>query len=160
HMILDGVDLVSLQPYLVRKGEARVSRGTLDLNLKSEVRNKQLDGKGKMIIRQLEFAPSGSYLDTFMGIPRTAVISFLKDHEDAIDVDFALKGDIGKPSFSLNETLATRVAAAVAGQLGVSIKGLAEGVEAVARKGVEGAGGVVEGIGSALRGLLGDSEKP
>jgi len=159
HIVLDTVDLVSLQPYLVKRGEARVSKGTLDLNLKSEVRNNKLDGKGRMIIRELEFAPSRSYLDTFMGIPRSAVISFLKDHDGAIDLDFALQGDTSHPDFSLNETLATRVATAMAGQLGVSIKGVAEGLESLGRKGLEGAGGVAGAIGSVFRGLLGGSEK-
>ncbi|TMA10581.1 MAG: DUF748 domain-containing protein [Deltaproteobacteria bacterium] len=92
HIVLDTADLVSLQPYLIKKGEARVDKGTLDLNLKSEVRNNKLDGNGRMIIKELEFARSRSYLDTFMGLPRSTVISFLKDHDGAIDVDFALKG--------------------------------------------------------------------
>jgi uncharacterized protein involved in outer membrane biogenesis len=159
HLVLDGVDLVSLQPYLVKRGEARVDRGTLDLNLKSEVRKNRLDGKGRMVIKQLEFAPSRSYLDTFMGLPRSAVINFLQDHQDAIDVQFALTGDVSHPNFSLNETLATRVATAMAGQLGVSIRGVAEGLETLGRKGLEGASGVADAIGSAFRSLLGGSEK-
>ena len=154
HIVTKGVDLVSLQPYLVKRGDARVSKGTLDLNLRSEVRNNKLDGVGKMIIRDLEFAPSQNYLDTFMGIPRSAVISFLKDHDNTINVDFTLSGDIRHPNFSLNETLATRVAAGISGQLGVSIKGVAEGVEALGRKGVEGASGAAGAIGSVFRGLF------
>ncbi len=159
HVVLDRVDLVSLQPYLAKKGEARLDKGTLDLNVKSEVRSNKLDGKGKIIIRELEFAPSRGYLDTFMGLPRNAVIGFLKGHDGAIDVDFTLKGDTSHPDFSLNETLATRIAAGMAGQLGVSIKGIAEGVEGLGRKGGQGAAGVAEGIGSAVKGLFGGSEK-
>jgi Domain of Unknown Function (DUF748) len=159
HIVLERVDLVTLQPYLVKRGEARVDKGTLDLNLKSEVRNNKLDGNGRMIIRELEFAPSRNYVDTFMGLPRSTVVSFLKDHDGAIDVDFALRGDISHPDFSLNETLATRVASAMAGQLGVSIKGVAQGVETLGRRGLEGASGVADAIGSAFRGLLGGSEK-
>jgi hypothetical protein len=159
HLVLDGVDLVTLQPYLVKRGEARVNKGTLDLNLKSEVRKNRLNGKGRMVIRQLEFAPSRSYLDTFMGLPRSAVIRFLADHEDAIDVDFNLTGDVSHPNFSLNETLATRIAAGMAGQLGVSIKGVAEGLEFLGRKGLEGASGAADAVGSAFRGLFGGGEK-
>ncbi|MDZ4343553.1 MAG: DUF748 domain-containing protein [Candidatus Binatia bacterium] len=136
HVLLQAVDLVSLQPYLVKKGAARIDRGTVDLDVASEVRNNKLDGKGKVIVRDLEFAPSRGYLDTFMGVPRNAVIGFLKDHQGAIDVNFILKGDISHPSFSLNETLATCIASAMAGQLGVSIKGMAERIETLGRKGV------------------------
>jgi hypothetical protein len=156
---LVAVDMVALQPYLVKKNEARLTRGVLDLNLDSEVRNGNLDGKGKVVLKDLEFAPSRGFLDTFMGLPRNAVIGFLKDNNDTIDVDFVLKGDTRHPNFSLNENLSTRIATAMAGQLGVSIKGVAEGIGTLGRKGVEGAGSLVEGVGSAIKGLFGGDQK-
>ena len=63
---LDAVDLVSLQPYLVKIGEGQVRKGTLDLRLNSDIRANRLDGKGKIIIRDLEFAQSRGYLETAM----------------------------------------------------------------------------------------------
>jgi hypothetical protein len=152
---LAAADLVALQPYLIKKNEARVANGTLDLNLKSEVRNNNLDGKGAVVLRNLEFAPSRGFFDTFMGLPRNAVVGFLKDHNNAIDIDFTLKGDTSNPNFSLNEDLSTRIATAMAGQLGVSIRDMAEGLGTIGRKGMEGAGGVVEGVGSAIKRLFG-----
>lgn len=157
-VVLAAADLVALEPYLIKKNEARVANGTLDLNLNSEVRNNKLDGKGKVVLRNLEFAPSRGFFDTFMGLPRNAVIGFLKDHNNAIDVDFTLKGDTSNPNFSLNEDLSTRIATAMAGQLGVSIRDVAEGLGTIGRKGVEGAGGVVAGVGSAVKRLFGDGK--
>ncbi|HXK26719.1 MAG TPA: DUF748 domain-containing protein, partial [Candidatus Binatia bacterium] len=154
-LALAAVDMVALQPYLVKKNETQVTRGALDLNLHSEVRNNNLDGKGKVIIKDLEFAPARGFFDTFMGVPRNAVIGFLKDHDNAIDIDFVLKGDTSHPDFSLNENLSTRIATAMAGQLGVSIKNVAEGLGTLGRRGVEGAGDVVEGVGSAVKRLFG-----
>ena len=154
-VVLEAVDLVPLQPYLIKKNEARVARGTLDLNLASEVRNNNLDGNGKVVLRDLELARSGGYFDTFMGLPRNAVINFLKDNDNAIDVDFTLKGNTNNPSFSLNENLSTRIAMSMANQLGVSIRGVAEGLSTLGRKGAEGASGVVEGVGSAVKRLFG-----
>ncbi len=156
---LDAVDLVSLQPYLVRMGEAQLRKGTLDLRLNSEVRANRLDGKGRIIVRDLEFAPSRGYFETFMGIPRSALISFLKNQENAIDVDFVLTGDTGNPSFSINEAIATRLAMGMAAELGVSIRSLAENFGTLGRRSVEGVAGVVEGAGSVLKGLLGGTEK-
>jgi hypothetical protein len=150
---------VSLQPYLVTLGEAQLRRGTLDLRLNSEVLANRLDGKGKIIIRDLEFAPARSYLETFMGIPRSAVINFLKNHENAIDVDFVLSGNTSNPSFSINEAIATRVAMGMAAELGVSIRGLAEDFGTLGRRSVEGVAGVIEGAGSVLKGLLGGAQK-
>jgi hypothetical protein len=157
--VLDGVDLVSLQPYLVQKGDVRVEKGSVDLNLKSEVRNNQLDGKGKLVIRGLQLAKSGGIFGTFMGMPRNAVVNSLKDRNGSIDIDFALKGDVSRPNFSLNEALSTRIAAGMAGQLGVSIKGLAEGVGGLGASGVQGVGKAAGGIGSAVRDLFGGGEK-
>jgi uncharacterized protein involved in outer membrane biogenesis len=155
HITLDAVDLVALQPYLVKKTDAKVAKGTLDLNLASEVRNNNLNGKGKIILHDLAFAPSSGFFDTFMGLPRNAVISFLKDHNNAIDVDFTLTGNTKNPNFSLNENLSTRIATAMAGQLGVSITNVAEGLGTLGRKGMEGASSVADGVGSAVKRLFG-----
>jgi Domain of Unknown Function (DUF748) len=154
-IVLEAVDLVALQPYLVKKNEAKIAKGTLDLNLVSEVRNHNLDGKGKVILHDLEFAPASGYFDTFMGLPRNAVIGFLKDNNNAIDADFTLTGNTRNPNFSLNENLSTRIATAMAGQLGVSIQSVAEGLGTLGRKGMEGAGAVVEGVGSTVKRLFG-----
>jgi hypothetical protein len=152
---LYAVDLVGLQPYLVRMGEAQVRKGTLDLRLNSEVRANRLDGKGKIIIRDLEFAPSRGFLETFMGIPRSAVINFLKNNENAIDVDFVLAGDTSNPRFSINEAIATRVAMGMAAELGVTIRGLAEDFGNLGRRSVEGAAVVAEGVGSVHKDFFG-----
>ncbi len=158
-IVLAAVDMVALQPYLVKKNEARISRGTLDLNLDSEVRSNKLDGKGKIVLKELEFAPSRGVLDTFMGLPRNAVIRFLKNHDNVIDVDFVLKGDTSQPTFSLNENLSTRIATSMADELGVSIKGVAGGIGELGQKSLQGAGSVVEGIGSTVKGLFGGDKK-
>lgn len=154
-IMLAAVDMVTLQPYLVKNNETRVSRGSLDLALASEVRNNYLNGQGKVVLKDLEFAPSRGFFDTFMGLPRNTVISFLKDNNNVIDLDFTLTGDTRKPNFSLNESLSTRIAASMAGQLGVSVISVAEGVGTLGRKGVEGAGTVVEGVGAVIKGLFG-----
>lgn len=158
-LTLNAVDLVALQPYLVKKNETRVTRGTLDFNLNSEVRNNNLDGKGKVVIKDLEFAPARGFFDTFMGVPRNAVVGFLKDHNNAIDVDFVLKGDTSHPDFSLNEDLSTRIATAMAGQLGVSIKNVAGELGILGQKSVESAGGVAGSVGAAVKRLFGGEKK-
>jgi uncharacterized protein DUF748 len=154
-IVLEAVDLVALQPYLIKRTEARVAKGTLDLNLVSEVQNNNLNGKGKVILQDLEFTRARGYFDAFMGVPRDAVISFLKDNHNTIAVDFILTGNTSNPNFSLNENLSTRIATAMAGQLGVSIKSVAEDIGTLGRKGMEGAGAVIEGVGGAVKRLFG-----
>jgi hypothetical protein len=94
-----------------------------------------------------------------MGLPRSALIRFLKDHDNAIQVDFTLAGDVRHPSFSLNKALATRIAAGMAAQFGMSIQGLAEGLETLGRRGLEGASGTAGALGSVFRGLFGSDER-
>ena len=151
-VVLAAADMVALQPYLVKSNEIRVTKGSVDLNLASEVRNRKLDGNGRIVLKDLELAPARGIFETFMGLPRGTMINFLKDHNNAIDIDFVLKGDTSHPNFALNENLSTRIATAMAGQLGKSV---AEGLGALGRKGMEEAGDVVEGVGSAVKRLFG-----
>lgn len=141
---LRGVDLVALQPYLIKAAETGVRRGTLDLDLSSVVRRNALRAPGTLTLTGLELAQSGGALGTFMGMPRQAVLGALANNKGQIRMNFTLEGRLDDPKFSLNETIATRVAAGIAGTLGVSIEGLARGVGDAAR-----------GVGDTIRGLFG-----
>lgn len=133
---LTGVDLVALQPYLLKVSEAGVRRGTLDLRWHPSVASGQLRAPGELTLTGLELADSGGLVGSFAGVPRQAVLAFLSDN-DRIEVTFTLEGRLDDPEFSLNESLATRLAAALADKLGVSL------------------GGVVEGVGGVIKGLFG-----
>lgn len=141
---LRGVDLVALQPYLIKAAETGVRRGSLDLDLNSVVRKNALRAPGTMTLTGLELAEGGGALGTFMGMPRQAVLAALRNNQGQIRMNFTLEGRLDDPKFSLNESFATRVGAGVAQTLGVSIEGLARGV-----------GGAARGVGDTLRGLFG-----
>jgi hypothetical protein len=158
-MELRGVDLVLLQPYLSKAAEVRIQKGALDLDLQSDVRKNRLKAPGKVSIANLEFAPGKGGLDTFMGMPRGAVLAFLKDKNDKITVNFALEGDINNPQFSLNEVFSTRLAASMAESLGVSIRGVAEGAGSLGRKGADVVWEAAKGIGGAFQSLFGGAKK-
>ncbi|HEX7550474.1 MAG TPA: DUF748 domain-containing protein [Candidatus Methylomirabilis sp.] len=156
---LRGVDLVALQPYLSKAAEVRVQKGLLDLDIQSDVRKNRLRAPGRIAIAGLEFAPSQGAMGTFMGVPRGAVLAFLKDKGNRIAMDFIIEGDINNPQFSLNEAFSTRMAVSMAETLGVSIQGVAEGVGTLGRKGAEALGGTAKGIGDAIGGLFGVQKK-
>ncbi|OWW19848.1 DUF748 domain-containing protein [Noviherbaspirillum denitrificans] len=137
---LQGVDLVALQPYLIKASETGVRKGALDLRLKSTVRNNRLHAPGSITLTGLELAPASGPFNTFMGVPRQAVVAALKNRKDQISIDFTLDGNLDDPKFSLNESFALRIGTAVAETLGISIEGLAKGVGSAA----EGIGGVVK----------------
>lgn len=156
---LRSVDLVALQPYLARVSDTRVQKGVLDLDLQSDVNQQQLKAPGKLIISDLEFAPGRGAMDTFLGVPRDAVVNFLKTKDNKIEVQFVIEGDINNPQFALNEAFTRRVASAMAETLGVSLRGVAEGLGSLGVKGAEAAGKAAKGVGSSLEQIFGGPRK-
>lgn len=138
---LSGVDLVALQPYLIKAAETGVKRGTLDLHMQSTVKKNILHAPGTVTLSDLELSERGS---TFMGLPRQMVVSSLKDRSGKITVQFSLDGNLSDPRFSLNESFAKSIGAATAGLLGISIEGLTKGI-----------GNAAAGVGSLMQKMLG-----
>ena len=143
---LRGVDVVMLDPYLLKKtgAKAQVTGGTVDLTVDSTVRNYQLHAPGTVTIHHLQLADSDNPLDTFMSIPTKAAIAALKTHNGDITLHFVLDGNLRDPKFSVQESLMTRLGAGFAKAMGVSVEGVAKG-----------AGETVKGLGNALKNLLG-----
>lgn len=128
------VDLLALQPYLLKVAEAGVRRGTLDLDVHATVVGERLRAPGTLTLTNLELASGGGPLATFAGVPRQAVLAAMT-RDGRLQVRFTLEGRLDDPAFSLNENLATKLASGLAETLGVSISGV-----------VKGLGGVVKGL--------------
>jgi hypothetical protein len=131
--LLTGVDMVALQPYLLKVAETGIRRGALDLDLHATVVRNKLHAPGKLTLTNLELAADGP-LATFAGVPRKAVLAAMTE-KGRLEVKFTLDGRLDDPSFSLNENLATKVASGMAESLGVSLSGV-----------VKGLGGMVKGL--------------
>ena len=127
---------LALQPYLLRANEASVKRGTLDLALDARVKDQRLNAPGRLTLTDLELDSRGGVLGTFAGVPRQAVLAAL-GRDGRIELAFTLEGKLDDPKFSLNELFAARFAVGLADKLGVSL------------------GGVVQGVGSVIKGLFG-----
>jgi Domain of Unknown Function (DUF748) len=156
---LRSVDLMALQPYLIKAGDIGVRKGTLDLDLQSDVSNNRLKAPGKVTISDLKLAPATGAWGTFMGVPRDAMLTFLKSKGDKITLNFILEGDISNPTFSLSNVLAERLAVSMAEVLKVSLGGVARGAAGLGEEGVETVGEVIKGIGGAMQQILGGQKK-
>ena len=128
-----GVDMVLLQPYVLKGSDTRIQRGTLDLRLDATVVRGKLNAPGHLTLTNLELADGGP-MATFAGVPRRAVLAAMTER-GRLEVAFTLDGRLEDPAFSLNENLATKVTAGMADSLGVSLSGA-----------VQGLGGVVKGL--------------
>lgn len=131
-----GLDLVALQPYVLKSGESSVKQGTLDLRMQARAAKQRLDAPGRLVLRGLELQSSGGVLGTFGGVPKQAVLAALS-RDGKVELDFTLEGRVDDPRFSLNEVFAARFAVGLAEKVGVTL------------------GGVVSGVGQAIKGLLG-----
>ncbi|SDE30603.1 DUF748 domain-containing protein [Paraburkholderia lycopersici] len=145
HTTLRGVDVRTIDPYLLKKAgaKANVAGGTLDLDLTSTVRGYHLHAPGTVTLHDLQLAQSNDPVDTFLSIPTRAAVAALKAHKGAITLRFVLDGNLRDPKFKLNENLMTELRAGFAQALGVSAEGVAKG-----------AGQTAKGIADALRSLL------
>ncbi len=145
---LRNVDLIALQPYLIKATETGVKKGTLDLDITAKVNNKQLFAPGTVTLSDLELDQGSS---TFMGMPRKAVVTMMQDHARKITVKFELAGNLDDPQFKLNENLSSRLGSSIASTLGISFEGIARGAGSVGSA----LSGATEGVGKALKGLFG-----
>ncbi|MEI7430053.1 MAG: DUF748 domain-containing protein [Betaproteobacteria bacterium] len=141
---LRGVDLIALQPYLIKASESGVKKGSLDLDLNASVQKGKLRAPGTLTLKNLELSSSSGMI---MGMPRSAAVGAMKNRDGNIPVKFVLEGDINDPRFSLNENLTTRIGVSLAKSLGVSIEHLAIGIGSVGS-------GSVKSIGESLGSLI------
>jgi hypothetical protein len=126
------VDLLALQPYLLKASEAGVKRGTLDLGLDVTVRDRRLNAPGTLSLKRLELSSGGGALASFAGLPRQAVMAAMQ-RDGVIAVRFTLDGRLDDPRFSLNEALAQRVAGGLANSLGLSLSGVVGGITGIVK---------------------------
>jgi len=145
--VTKNIDLVLLRPYVEKKGDVGIERGSITMNMDTSVIKNHIRAPGTMVIRDLRLSSSGGIGGTFLGVPRSMVLSFLKNNNNEINLDFVLEGDLNNPRFNIQENFATRLSVSLAKKLGVSILGIGEAVAG-------GSSSIIEGVTKALKGLF------
>ena len=136
---MTGVDMLALQPYLLKLGERPVRHGTLDLVLDAGIVHRAVHAPGQLTMTGLEFGEADGD-GTFAGVGHRAVLAALR-RDGRIALKFTLDGRTDDPQFKLDERIGLRVAG-----------GLGEAVGSGARD-------VAHGMGDAIRGLFGKGDK-
>ena len=121
--VVRGVDVVSLEPYLIQKAETGVRKGMLDLDLDSKISAQRIRAPGVLKLKDLELRSDGGG-GTFMGMPRDSVVGMLRDRDGTITIPFTIEGSINEPGFALDRAFKARVGLAAAATLGLTIKDL------------------------------------
>lgn len=145
---LKNLDITQFKPYFQKKGDANISKGLLDLELKADVKEGMINAPGRATIKGLAFRSEGGLKDSFLGVPRDEVLHLLKNSNGAIVVDFVLTGNLKNPRFSLRETFAERMTIGLAEKLGLPVSRIGETVVVGGAKQVEKG---FKGIGGGLK---------
>jgi hypothetical protein len=146
-IVLKNIDLALLRPHIEKKGDAGIERGFITMNMDAGVVKKHIKAPGTMAIRDLQLSSSGGVSGTFLGVPRSMALSFLKNNNNEIHLNFVLEGDLNNPRFNIRENLATRLSVGMANKLGVSVTGAGETLAGGSSK-------VFEGTTKTLKGLF------
>ena len=151
---LQGLDITTVKPYILKAGDVDVTRGTLSLDVDLHIDRRNLNSPAKAVLRNLQFAPSKGSGEKFMAIPRSAVIGFLEANNNQIALDFRVEGSIDDPKFSLRETMATRFAVQFAQQLGLGAVKAGEKLIETQGKGLRGLGDALKDTSEGLKKLF------
>ena len=151
---LQGVGVDAVGPYMAKAGTTGIASGSLDMSARSQVQDGKVNAGGVLTLHHLEVKTEGSLTDTVLGVPRTAVIDQLKNHNGDVVLHFNVAGDEHDPKFSLNESAATKISAGFAEALGLPLQGIAKGVGSLGEQGLDAAGHAASDVGNAVKGLF------
>ena len=116
---LRGVDLTSFQPYLSQSaGDATIKQGTMDLNLKTLIKDNVLNARGDITWVNLEFEKTRG-VQKFMGVPVAALLHLMKDQTGRINLDFVAEERIDDPNFKVQAALARAIRKTLSDRIGV-----------------------------------------
>jgi hypothetical protein len=93
-----------------------------------EIKSRKINASGRAVLRDLDFESGSGIGNTFLSIPRSAVINFLKNNKNEIAFNFELEGDLDNPKFNIRESFIENVSIAIAGKLGLSVKRIGESI--------------------------------
>jgi len=148
------LDITAFKPYYQKKSDVNVTKGTLDLDMDTKVTSRKMNAPGKAVLKDLEFEKRPGVGGTFLNIPLSAVILFLKNNNNEIAVNFVMEGDLDNPKFTLRESFMNKIAIAMAEQLGLSVKKIGESIVILGAEGTKEAEKGVKGIGESIKKLF------
>jgi hypothetical protein len=148
------MDITNFGPYIEKKGDARVTRGSLDLNMNAAIHSRIINAPAKTVIRNLELAEGKGVGSRLMGIPRAGLIKLLETSNNRIELDVTIEGNLDNPQFSVGQTIAKRMTVELAKKLGLSVVGIGETAVSEGAKALKGVGGGLKSLGEGVKKLF------
>jgi uncharacterized protein involved in outer membrane biogenesis len=96
----ENISMPNASPYAIRFAGHKIASGKLDLRVQYEVKQGQLKGDHRIVLRDFALGEKVDYPDA-LDLPFGLAISLLKGPDGNIDVDLPIEGDMNDPSFKI-----------------------------------------------------------
>lgn len=104
HLRFRNLQVPEYSPYTVDFAGRKIAGGTMDLDLDYTVKDKQLDGQNKLVLRDLKLGEKMASSDA-MDLPLDLAIALLQDSDGVIDLNLPVTGNVGDPEFDFNQVI-------------------------------------------------------
>ena len=92
------VEMPKFSAYTIPFAGREIASGKLDLNLGYQVRESQLTGENKVVLRDFELGEKVEHPGA-MSLPLGLAVALLKNAEGKIDIDLPVRGNVDDPEF-------------------------------------------------------------
>ena len=100
NLIFNNIAIKNFTPYSGKFVGREIKGGKLDLDLKYNIEESNLDAKNNIVITQLEFGEKVESPDA-ISLPLDIAISLLKDSKGVIDINLPVSGNVDDPQFAI-----------------------------------------------------------
>lgn len=104
NMIFSNIAIKNFTPYSGKFVGREIKAGKLDLDLKYNIEQSNLEAKNNIVITQLEFGDKVESPDA-ISLPLDIAISLLKDSKGVIDINLPVSGNVDDPQFAIGSIL-------------------------------------------------------
>lgn len=104
NLIFSNIAIKNFTPYSGKFVGREIKAGKLDLDLKYNIEESNLEAKNNIVITQLEFGEKVESPDA-VSLPLDIAISLLKDSKGVIDINLPVSGNVDDPQFAIGSIL-------------------------------------------------------
>jgi len=108
-VIFENVEIPKFSAYTIPFAGREIASGRLDLDLGYQVRDSQLVGENKIVLRDFELGDEVPHPGA-ASLPLGLAVALLKDSAGNIDIDLPVSGDLDDPEFGYGRVIGQAVA--------------------------------------------------
>ena len=103
-VVFENVEMPKFSAYTIPFAGREIASGKLDLDLGYEVKQRQLAGENRIVLRDFELGDEVEHPGA-MSLPLGLAVALLKDPSGKIDIDLPVRGDLDDPDFGYGRVI-------------------------------------------------------